>query len=135
LGHDLDGALTHADRVYNSVQCLAFWGGYGQEDRHTEWSPDNPKAAAQEIVKEIKGLRNKRGPAGYLNTLLDLVASHRPDLPAAPRYAVTDKAGQETIKAGKAPKIVAETERKAPKAKAKAPKAKAKAPTVVTTIK
>jgi hypothetical protein len=138
LGHDLDGALTHEDRVYNSIQCLCFWSLHGDLDKHTGWSPDSPAKAVTEVMKAVRKLPAKEKAVTCLNKLTTGANMQRPDLKPGKLYAVdtsTTDTGHEVQKIRVAPAIVTETTK--PVVKDKKPKQLAEkkaSKTVVATI-
>ena len=135
FGHELDGALCHKDRVYNSIQCLCFWGKNGTLDGHDHWAPKSPKTAVNTIVKQLEKLPSKATAVMLMNTLAEVAGRKRTDLPKANKYKVmVEKAdtGHEVeklvvVEQTVAPAIVKETKKKAATKKQLEAKAKEKA--------
>lgn len=91
LFHQYDGALTHDDPEYNSLQCLCYWALYGTLDGHECWAPETPAKAVSVLIKGIKKHPNKKHAVSLMNSLAKSAANHRPDLKMAKEYEVITK--------------------------------------------
>ena len=142
LGHNLDGGLYHEDRVYNSIQCLCYWGMHGTLDGHESWAPVTPHQAATEVIKGVRKLSGKGHAVSLLNTLSEAANNQKPELKQAKVYEVKTKQTEtghsvDTIasKRAVAPAIMAETVKKEePKQLTAGKKPSKKKATVVQTI-